>query len=51
MTVQQLLETVTSAELAEWIAFYRLERETSSEDPGEVAEQQLKKIFGAPKNG
>lgn len=44
MTVGQLLGNTTSADLAEWMALYRMENEQRNPDEG--VEVQLKKAFG-----
>jgi len=50
MTVEQLLENTTSAELAEWVAYFEMERarerEPEAQDPHSEQEAWLK-AFGA----
>lgn len=45
MTVRQLLASLDSAELTEWMAFLELQRD--AETKGENVDDQLKKILGA----
>jgi hypothetical protein len=51
MTVRQLLTSLDSAELTEWMAFFKLERERQEvpEPPAEQdVEASLMKVFGKP---
>ena len=45
MTVRQLLGSLDSAELMEWLAFYQLEQKDGTQDPNDV--NTWKRAFGA----
>jgi hypothetical protein len=49
MTVRQLLSSLDSPELTEWMAFFALERERNGAPaPEQDVEAGLMKIFGKP---
>jgi hypothetical protein len=48
MTVAELLARITSAELAEWVAYFHVRR---MPEPAESADEKVRKIFGRPAGG
>jgi hypothetical protein len=48
MTVEQLLQNTTSAELTEWVAYFQLEQEAEQAQDPEVSEVDVwRKVFNA----
>lgn len=46
MTVRQLLSSLDSAELTDWMAYFEIERRKAEMPPGGSAAEQLYKLFG-----